>query len=517
MSLLALLEDCPEQYRLACAERDKLKTTNLSLQQQVQSLQQELGAVANRGALNPYSGLPGLPSLHSRLDQLCTSLGRQIAYLLIIKIGPEYEQAAKTLKESAAEWILYQASLRICEATGPQEQVFHLSETEFAALWLPDHEPDLHKRLQGLHRALNHHHALAGVRLHISAHIGVARYPDHGRQGQDLIDSARLARAMADRDKIGFVIFAENIRQDIVDRMALQNDILKALEAHSIEGIQSQFRLVYQPQVSLQADKQGNLRIADIHAEALLRWEHPTRGPIPPDRFIPLAEETGLIQPLGTWLVYRAAAQIEAWQGTALDQTIISINVSPRQFLNDQLVYSLDRLIRHNPRVAQRMKLEITENSLLHNTDTCLRYMHHLRSLGLQFAVDDFGRDYSSLSYLSRLPVSTIKIDRSFINNIHQNRHNQIIVRAIAGLARDLNLKVIVEGVENSQQLAFLLNAHCTTIQGFFFSKPLESQQFINFHQRALRKRVNLPEYQAPAHRAKAAPQIAGKRRPTGL
>jgi EAL domain-containing protein (putative c-di-GMP-specific phosphodiesterase class I)/GGDEF domain-containing protein len=474
---------------------------------QLEAERSSLASIQSKLLVNPHTGLGCLQSFETDVSLLInqdqnnsvrstTQNTERLEFaLVVIKLGAQFDVVAKTLKESASEWILYQIGLRIGESLHPTEKAYHINDDEFVVIWYPEALADLTKRLEKLYENLNRHHTLAGVRLQVDTRIGASQYPVHGRNQQSLLHSANLALSQALKTSQNFVIFKETIRKDVVERMELQNGILKALESQSA-GADSQFTLAFQPQVSLRTDQNGHLRVCDINAEVLLRWNHPTKGLIPPAQFIPLAEETGLIQPLGTWLVHQAAEQIEAWKGTSMDRMVLSINVSPKQFLNDQLVYSLDRLIRRNPRIASRMKLEITENSLLENTDTCLRYMHYLRSLGLQFAVDDFGRDYSSLSYLSRLPVSTIKIDRSFITNIHNNRHDQIIVRAISRLAKDLRLKVIVEGVENSQQLAFLLGVDCAIIQGFFFSKPVSAKTFATFHKRAIHKRIHRPQLQ---------------------
>lgn len=483
-------------------ENIALRRHSAVLMEELDRERRRLAELQNQILVNPHTGVPGLQAFKSYLSTMIENDQSHHKihspskdhrfFLVVVKLDSQYDLVVKTLKESASEWILYQTAMRLGESLAPEEKVFHTADDEFILLWYASSTRELLKRLTMLHQVLDRHHGLAGVRLHIGTHFGIAHYPHHGRNHQSLRHAANLALTLAIKTDKPWVLYQEQFRQDVVDKMELQNGILKALESQAMHRNTSQFHLAYQPQVGLRTDHQGNMRICEINAEVLLRWNHPSRGLISPAQFIPLAEETGLIQPLGTWLIHRASAQLQAWKGTALEKAVISINVSPKQFINDQLVHSIDRLTRKEPAIAKRIKLEVTESSLLENTETCLKYMHYLRSLGIQFAVDDFGKDYSSLSYLRKLPVNTIKIDKSFIDNINTSHHDQVIVRAISRLAKDLNLKVVVEGVETSSQLAFLVKEGCSTIQGYFFSKPISAEQFSGFYRKAMDKRVSI-------------------------
>jgi len=497
------LKDCSNNSRRLVSENSVLRKHNMALMHELDAERQKHQQLHNQMQINQYTGLKGYDSL---VRMLCSCMGtsdpslpishdvlqaRSDFAIMVIKLDGQYDLIARTLKGSASEWILYQIATRIQENLGNADHLFHCEDDEFVAIIADRSTQEYSALLQKVHGTLKRHHALAGVRLHVGAHIGLAVYPEHGRTHTSLLHSANIALTEALKLSQPFVMFKETLRQHVVDRMDIQNGILKAIESHDQDMDRpSQFHLVFQPQVTLEQASDKSIRISDINAEVLLRWNHPVRGNISPADFIPIAEETGLIQPLGTWLVYRTAMQLQAWQGTALSDLTLSINVSPRQFLNDQLVSSLDGLIRNNSAIASRLKLEITESSLLDNTESCLRSMHHLRGLGLQFAVDDFGRDYSSLSYLRSLPVNTIKIDKSFITNILSSRHDQAIVRAVVRLAQDLDLKVIVEGVETSKQLDLLIKEGCRTIQGFFFSKPLQVDDFSRFYNKAIHRKL---------------------------
>ena len=486
-------------------ENDILRQHNIVLLRELDAERNRLAISPDRLQLNPFTGLPGQAACAKTLSNILishqTSSERSMSgtrsdasfSLLHIRLDHQFSLVVRTLKEDASSWILYQIGMRIRESLSIHDKLFHVADDEFVAI-LEDRLPkDLPRYLNQLQTSIEKHHALAGVRLQIGANFGLAVYPYHGRSVAALNHAANIALSEAIKVGQPWVIFKDQLRKDVVERMELQNGILRALEAQAEGGRKSQFHLVFQPQVSLVRGTRGGLAISSINAEVLLRWKHPQRGLIPPSHFIPLAEETGLIQPLGTWLIYRTAEFLAQWKGTNLEPLVLSVNVSPSQFQNDQLVWTLDHLTRNNPGIAQRMKLEITESSLLKNPDSCLKYMHYLRSLGLKFAVDDFGRDYSSLSYLRRLPVNTLKIDKSFVTNIHQDHQSRLIIRAIAHLARDLKLKVIVEGVETTKQLIPLLEEGCTTIQGFLFSRPITASQLGEFYSRCLNRRISLP------------------------
>lgn len=491
-----------ESLEQLLAENNILRSHNKVLIQSLEDERRRYAELQSQIMVNPHTGVPALQAFLNTLvtliegDQVRNRAGdggKALSFfLVVVKLSNQYDLVARTLKESASEWILYQTAMRLGESLAPEEKLFHTSDDEFVLIWQSSSITQVQKRLALLHQSLDKHHSLSGVRLHIGSHLGLAHYPFHGRNHQGLRHAANLALSLAIKSDQPWVVYEEQFRQDVVDKMELQNGILKALEAQSMQRNTSQFHLVYQPQVTLLKDRDGRMRISDINAEVLLRWRHPTKGLISPAHFIPLAEETGLIQPLGTWIIHQTSVQLAAWKGSPLEKAVVSINVSPKQFANDQLVYSIDRLTRKEPAIAQRIKLEVTESSLLENTETCLKYMNYLRGLGIQFAVDDFGKDYSSLSYLRKLPVNTIKIDKSFIDHVGTSHHDQVIVRAISNLARDLKLKVVVEGVETNKQLRFLVNEGCSTIQGYFFSKPVSADQFSSFYQKAMNKRVNL-------------------------
>jgi EAL domain-containing protein (putative c-di-GMP-specific phosphodiesterase class I) len=260
------------------------------------------------------------------------------------------------------------------------------------------------------------------------------------------------------------------------ERSALEADLRLAIS-------HGQLRLHFQPQI----DNAGNI----LGAEALLRWEHPERGLVAPGDFIPLAEETGLILPIGHWVIAAAAAQIVAWSEAPGTRDLrLAVNVSARQFRQPEFVYEVQQILACAQADPTRLKIELTESVVVNDIDDTLEKMRALRALGIGFSLDDFGTGNSSLSYLSQLPLDQLKIDKSFVINLPDNRNNAIIAQTIITMAASLGLDVIAEGVETAAQRAFLKRHGCNSYQGYFFSRPLPLAEFESFVTGAAQRRA---------------------------
>ena len=304
-----------------------------------------------------------------------------------------------------------------------------------------------------------------GHQFVVTPSIGVAMYPEDGVTAEELLmnaDSAMYRAKFAGRNNFKF--YSETMRTKSLHRLDLENEIRKALD-------KQQFELYYQPK-------------ADAHtwslvgAEALLRWDHPERGPIGPEEFIPVAEETGLIVPIGQWVLRTACEQIKAWSEVPFGNIPIAVNISSHQFQSDSLIDDVLNAAVDAAIDPSSLELEITEGVLLQNVDNTLVALNTLKRAGVALSVDDFGTGYSSLSYLKRFPIDTLKIDRSFVKDLHTDLDDAAICAAILAMAQQLGLNVVAEGVETKEQLAFLRLHGCNQIQGFLCSKPLPAEQF---------------------------------------
>ncbi len=301
--------------------------------------------------------------------------------------------------------------------------------------------------------------------VHLTASLGISLYPDDGNNNQSLLQSADAALYDAkDAGRNNYKFFKLKSSPETYERLALENDFRQAVA-------KGEMRLFYQPQVSLATGK-------IIGMEALVRWEHPQHGLLSPAHFIPLAEETGLIVPVGEWILATACRQTRAWQQAGFPPLRIAVNLSARQFLQPELVETILRILQETELDPHFLELEITESVLMKDINMTIMILRWFKKKGIQIAVDDFGTGYSSLTYLKRFPIDTLKIDQTFVRDCLSNQDNATLVAAINSLAKALRLRVIAEGVETEGQLHFLMGLQCEEIQGYFFSKPVPPEEF---------------------------------------
>jgi diguanylate cyclase (GGDEF)-like protein len=305
-----------------------------------------------------------------------------------------------------------------------------------------------------------------GHQFVVTPSIGIAMYPQDGETGEQLLmnaDSAMYRAKFVGRNNFKF--YTETMRTKSLHRLDLENELRKAIE-------EDLFELHYQPKVDA-------LNWSLTGAEALLRWFHHERGPIPPDDFIPVAEETGLIIPLGRWVMKKACEQVKLWGKYSFGAVPVSVNISSHQFHADGLLDDVFQAVSSAGIDASKLELEITESVLLQDAENTLVALRRLKDAGVSLSVDDFGTGYSSLSYLKRFPIDTLKIDRSFVKDLHVDKDDAAICAAILAMSHQLGLNVVAEGVETMEQLEFLRRYGCNQIQGYLCSKPLTAQQFL--------------------------------------
>jgi EAL domain-containing protein (putative c-di-GMP-specific phosphodiesterase class I) len=311
---------------------------------------------------------------------------------------------------------------------------------------------------------------LDGHRLQVTPSIGIALVPDHGDNPTDLLKRADIALYRAkDSGRNTIQLFRKAMQDAASERLRLENDLRVAMA-------RGEFELYFQPQVDA---RDGCV----IGSEALLRWSHPTLGPQSPAQFIQVLEESGLILEVGAWVLSEAChagARLMRDGLVRREAFQLCVNISPRQFRQNDFVERVERCLQQSQLPASMLKLEITEGIVIHNLNDTIAKMHRLKKLGISFAMDDFGTGYSSLTYLKRLPVDVLKIDQSFVRDAPNDSNDAEIIRAIVAMARSLNLEVIAEGVEQQEQLDFLLQQGCHQYQGYLFSKPVPLLDFHN-------------------------------------
>ena len=412
-----------------------------------------------------YDALTGLPNrllLHDRLaNALANARRRDEKVALLFLDLDRFKIINDSLGHSIGDLLLQEVAERLKRWARAQDTVARIGGDEFIILLsgLKD-IPDAAIAAERIMEAMTAEFVVQGHSFNVSSSIGISIYPAHGADGESLIKNADAAMYCAkDSGRNNFRFFTEDMNAQVVERLTLENCLRLALERQELS-------LVYQPQMDILT---GNI----IGLEALLRWENPDLGVISPDKFIRVAENTGLILPIGEWVLRTACTQARKWQDEGLPALPVAVNVSAVQFRQDGFRDLISKVLLQTGLASQYLELELTESLLLSNADVMFSVLRELKQMGLKLAIDDFGTGYSSLSYLRQFPVSKLKIDRSFVRDVAVNADAAAIATAIISMAKSLNLRVIAEGVENDAQMAFLRAQHCDEIQGYYFSRPL--------------------------------------------
>lgn len=460
------------------------------------NLKKENSDLQKRVVLNHKTGLPNHvqanEDINLLLDKRVEENNMNSMAFILLKLNENFEAINKALKPSISEWVLYQIGVRLIEISGMENVVYHTREDEFLIIYQDiGDESRLHMFLQLLNEELKRPHIFSGYNLTIDTSCGVSIYPKHGLDRNTLLHNSDIALSYAFKQKLSYTIYTEEISDLVIQKMELQNSIIKALELQAIKEIDKQFYLNFQPIITIDVSEKS-FKVIDVKAESLIRWNHPEKGGISPDDFIPLAEETGLIIPLGNWVLFSAARQLQKWHESEAKDIQISVNVSPRQFYNPELVETIERMTDNYDLDPSQLKIELTENSLIDNPINAIEKLNQLRDAGFHISLDDFGTGYSSLNYLKDLPVDTVKIDKSFVSKITDNNLDHSILKGILYFINELNLDLIVEGVETLEQLKILVELGCRTFQGFYFSKALSDKEFIKYRDQILNKEFSV-------------------------
>jgi diguanylate cyclase (GGDEF)-like protein len=445
----------------------ELHQANTLIQQEGRQHQLAAERAEYLASYDSLTSLPNRATFSKLLNQalaLARRNARQVAVLFVDL--DRFKNINDTLGHDAGDLLLREVGKRLKGCLRDSDTVARLGGDEFVVL-LPELQDDEYVEAVAVKilAATGKSFAALGQEFHVTASIGVSVFPRDGADEQSLMKNADIAMYQAKDDgRNNFRPYSERMNRHSFERLALESSLRGALE-------RDEFQLHYQPKV----DARGG---AIVGMEALLRWRHPELGLLAPTRFIPVAEETGLIVSIGKWVLRTACRQNVAWQKQGLPSMNIAVNLSARQFGDDDLLADITAILVETGMSAKLLELEITESTLMHDVEKALRTLKAFRAMGLRLAIDDFGTGYSSLSTLSQFPIDTIKIDGSFIRDLAEHAGNRGIAKAIIAMGRTLSLTVIAEGVETAAQVDFLRGEACDEFQGFYFSMAVPPERF---------------------------------------
>jgi diguanylate cyclase (GGDEF)-like protein/PAS domain S-box-containing protein len=413
-----------------------------------------------------YDALTGLPNrslLHKRMDQaIAEARARGSRAALLFLDLDRFKIINDSLGHSFGDMLLQQIANRLKNEIREGDTVARVGGDEFLiVLTEVESAAQVEAVATRIVNSVMGEFAIEGRTLNVTCSMGISLFPDHGEDTETLIRNGDAAMyAAKENGSITLCFFTDEMNLMVRERLTLENALRTAVERHELF-------LVYQPQINIAS---GEV----IGLEALLRWHNPEIGVIAPDRFIPIAEHSGLMTSIGEWVLRTACSQLKSWQLEGLNVVPVAVNVSAVQFRQEGFRDLIRELLLETGLDPQFLELELTETLLLSNEDVMFKVLDDLRNMGLKLVIDDFGTGYSSLSYLRHFPVTKIKIDRSFIREVAVNPDDAAIVTAIINMSKGLNLTVIAEGVENEAQLTFLREHKCDEIQGYYFSRPLD-------------------------------------------
>jgi diguanylate cyclase (GGDEF)-like protein/PAS domain S-box-containing protein len=409
------------------------------------------------------TGLPNRARFRTHLGEALQTAAQRRSWLCVAYIDfDNFKYVNDSLGHSAGDTLLKIMAKRMVAAVGPNDIVSRLGGDEFVVLLIdpPRDSSEIGAVLHRVRSAVVAPVEVEGRNFRITSSFGAAIYPKDGGTTEALLanaDAAMYSAKESGGDEL--VFYVPEINANLRERLSLLDDLRNADPSRD-------FVLHYQPQI--------NLRSGEIFAvEALIRWRHPRLGLAPPAKFIPIAEESGLIVPIGDWALREACRQNKAWQDAGLPPIAVCVNVSARQFRENHIVSAVAQALAESALEPKYLELELTESLVMQDVDRAIETMKELRALGVRLSIDDFGTGYSSLSALKRFPVERLKIDRSFIRDLPDDEDDCAVASAIISLGQKLNLKVIAEGVETEAQIAFLRDNHCDELQGYHFSRPV--------------------------------------------
>ncbi|HEY6241211.1 MAG TPA: EAL domain-containing protein [Burkholderiales bacterium] len=443
--------------------RQRLRTSN-------EELRSALGSVRQMATHDHLTGLPNRVLFNEELQRALARAERHDRPVALFFMDLDrFKNINDTLGHQFGDRVLQEAAKRLVACVREGDIIARLGGDEFVLLVEEIGDaPSLTEIARKLLAAVSDLGTIDGQELNVSLSIGICSYPLDGRDAKTLLAGADIAMYRAkERGRNGFCLYSAELQSHTPEKLALEAGL-----RHGVE--RGEFRVFYQPKIDIATGE-----ITGV--EALLRWQHPEKGMLLPEKFIHLAEETGLIIPIGLWTLREVCLRAKAWKDAGLPRMPIAVNLSASQFRQEELVPQLAEILKSTGVDADILELEITESMVMKDPDQAVQLMHNLRGMGVRLTIDDFGTGYSSLGYLKHFPINSLKVDRSFVRDLPHSRDDIAITRAVIAMAHSLQMNVIAEGVELQEQLDTLRREGCDEFQGYICRPPLAEEDLIHF------------------------------------
>lgn len=409
--------------------------------------------------------LPNRTAFTEMLERIIVTLRKEEVIGLLYVDLDNFKNINDTLGHSYGDELLIDVAHRLSQVMDENDYLARFGGDEFIVLTQNIEELGIYEdKIKKIQKVFSYPFVLCLKEFFVTVSIGITFAPRDGKTTQSLIKNVDAAMyAAKEMGKNTYRYFDESINKKLMEKIEIQSELRKAIE-------NEEFELYYQAQIDLHTE-------SIVGFEALIRWNHPKNGLISPGGFISIAEETGLIVPIGKWVMLEACRQLRIWEDKGYKDLQMAVNLSARQFINSDIVSLVDEIISETKINPNNLELEITETVALDNIDYAIDTISKLKDIGVKFSLDDFGTGYSSMNYLKKLPVNNLKIDKSFLDTVMENKNDQKIVSTIISLAQTMDLVVIAEGVESKAQAKFLKYSNCDKAQGFLYSKPVSKEE----------------------------------------
>mgnify|MGYP000921593371 CR=1 FL=1 len=447
--------------------QDKIAEANEILRLEVEEHEKAKDKIQHLAYHDYLTGLPNRILFTENLNNAMIHAGIQKKMLAIMFMDLDgFKMINDTMGHAAGDSLLAAVSKRLLMILGDDVSIARIGGDEFVVLIENINSVDeVNEAAEKILKGFSEHFIIDGEDFFVTASIGVSIYPSDGMDGEVLIKNADIAMYMAkEKGRNQYVLCTSVIKENLKETITLSNHLYRALE-------KKEFEIYYQPQVNCVTNE-------IIGVEALLRWKNPELGFISPAKFIPIAEQTGLIISIGEWVIRTACMQNKAWQDAGLPPVKVAVNLSVRQFQNQNIIKQVSDILKESGMESRYLELEITESIAMKETGYVVEILSAFKAMGIDISIDDFGTEYSCLKYLKQLPVDRIKIAMPFIQGIDVSDKDEAIAKAIIVLAKSMKLRVIAEGVETKSQLSFLSGNMCDEVQGFYYYKPMAADEF---------------------------------------